>query len=1234
MASRTHVFAGSLGGPCTGSAGACEPGELSEPTGVAVNDSTGDVYVVDSAENRVEQFSSTGTYLSSFNGSAAPTGALVRPTGVAIDNSTNPLDPSAGDVYVIDGGLNVIYKFSSSGIYEGQISEAESGAPFSRLDGVAVATSGTVWAYQATGEIDEFSDALNNGFVSSRVSQAPGSPNPGLAVDSEGNLYVVSREARVVSKLNEQGEVLKEEIADEEAVSGIAFDSSSGEVYFDKGSSVSELSSEGNLLEAFGSGHLSGGNGIAVNASTGAAYVADATSDTIDIFKEAGPEVTLNQVSDITPASATLNGDVDPENEGSVSSCRFEYGNTESYGSTAPCSPASESGGSPVAVTASLAGLQPDTTYYYRLAATNNSGTNVTQAQEFTAAGPGIREESAEKVLSTSAMLLAQIDPNGADTTYHFEYDTSEYGSSSPHGTSLPTPNADLGSGASAVPVSVQLSELQPGTSYYYRVVATSELAPGLSETFDGPDRTLTTSTAGGQLPGSTQSEECPNEQRRAEQPYAQQLPDCRAYEMVSPLDKNDNDVAPNDVRAAVSGEAVTYYSRGAFGDPASARVADRYIARRGPDGWSTQNISPPYQSAEGDLETPFEELLFTPDLSKGIVFSDDTPLTDESIAGYPNLYVANTSEGAPVSSESSYQLVTTVNPPELPPYEEVSSRNLEAEGTSTDLSHVVFQEYANLTSEASPEHTHVYEWIDGKLSLVDLPPEGMTLGAEDHVGMPGNNYDASDKWHAVSSDGSRVFFTGGDSAYSSGRQSILGQLYVRETEAARTIEVSASQKTNGSGPGGTDPNGPGPARFWGANADGSKVFFTSRSELTNDANTGPADNAANLYEYNLETGVLDDLTVDTNTGEANGADVLGLVTASEDGSYVYFVADGVLAAGATPGNCEQHETSEGQPPSSWCNLYLSHDGETKFIATLAGADEHDWRGDEPQYQSTSEVDYGPEGHTVRVTPNGTRLAFESVRSLTGYENQPAEPADCENERQTESVPCREVYLYNATTGTIACASCDPSGARPVGAAELGGVPATEEFRLPSTSYIRQNLSEDGERLFFESPDPLVPHDSNGLLDVYEYENGQVYPISNVAGKSDSYFLDASPNGGDVFIATADQLVPSDTDDRIDVYDVRVDGGFPVSIAPPECENADSCKAPVSPQPGVFGMPASATFSGAGNLPPTAVEPATKREAKPEKCKKSQIKRHGKCVKRKVKKKPRKSDGRSDKARR
>ena len=83
-------------------------------------------------------------------------------------------------------------------------------------------------------------------------------------------------------------------------------------------------------------------------------------------------------------------------------------------------------------------------------------------------------------------------------------------------------------------------------------------------------------------------------------------------------------------------------------------------------------------------------------------------------------------------------------------------------------------------------------------------------------------------------------------------------------------------------------------------------------------------------------------------------------------------------------------------------------------------------------------------------------------------------------------------------------------------------------------------FSEDGGRLFFQSFDALVPHDSNEHQDVYEYEGGHVYPISNVAGGYDSYFLDASLDGRDVFIATAGQLLPEEKDLRIDIYDVPV----------------------------------------------------------------------------------------------
>ena len=217
---------------------------------------------------------------------------------------------------------------------------------------------------------------------------------------------------------------------------------------------------------------------------------------------------------------------------------------------------------------------------------------------------------------------------------------------------------------------------------------------------------------------------------------------------------------------------------------------------------------------------------------------------------------------------------------------------------------------------------------------------------------------------------------------------------------------------------------------------------------------------------------------------------------------------------------------------------------------------------------------------------------------------------------------------------------------RPVGSAELGGhEEAPRDATKTEPFYLPRNLSEGGGRLFFQSPDALVPHDSNGLLDVYEWElpgvgsctsgspsfsessGGCVFPISDVAGSGESRFMDASASGNDVFIWTADQLVPSDTDSRADVYDVRVGGGFPVSASPPVCVNADSCKPPVSPQPGVFGAPASATFSGAGNM--QVVAPVVKPKAKPKPksksraCRRGSIRKRGKCVK----SKPRRSVG-------
>ena len=289
----------------------------------------------------------------------------------------------------------------------------------------------------------------------------------------------------------------------------------------------------------------------------------------------------------------------------------------------------------------------------------------------------------------------------------------------------------------------------------------------------------------------------------------------------------------------------------------------------------------------------------------------------------------------------------------------------------------------------------------------------------------------------------------------------------------ACTIEVSASQRLR------PNPAGTQSARYRGASADGSRVFFTSNAELTEDAYTGTSaeDSAANLYEYDLATGKLNDLTGETVDSTGNGAAVQGVAQISEDGSYVYFVADGVLtkepnARGerASQGSClPATEQGSQSPAGAACNLYLAHDGETKFIATLA-------KGDEPDWSAGSYTEAGPEINTAVVNPGGTRLAFLSTNELTGYDNHDANTGE----------PDAEIFLYEAGDGGLVCASCNPTGARPVGPSSFVAR-GTASF----AQYRPRNLLADGT-LFFDSSDALVPHASDGRRNVYEFQDGHV----------------------------------------------------------------------------------------------------------------------------------------------
>jgi DNA-binding beta-propeller fold protein YncE len=1188
---------------------------LSEPTGVAVNNETGDVYVVDKGNNRVVEFNSTGTtVLAEFNGAAAPSGAFSEPEEIAVDNDQS--SSLYGDVYVTDNGHRVVDKFSANGTYLGQIAgtcEKAGEVPplcgtfagFGPLVGVAVDPNGVVWVAQKSQaesdlEINAFSDEEPNSFLSGREIQnslSENIPTSGFAVDSEDNLYVtILRNGDIVAKLNSKREALERDAAENfgghpegSSRTGIAVDLSTDDVYLDYGSSIGEYTSSGLPIETFGSGRLTGGSGLAVNfssgnASSGAVYVADTAANDVDIF-DADPmaQVSVGAVSDLTPTSVTLQGSVTPEGR-EVSSCEFEYGTSTSYGKTAPCEtnparPLGE-GTEPVPVKAKLSDLPSGTTYHYRLVASSAIGTNRGSDHVVKTPGPEISEERASGVEAEAATLQAQIDPNGVQTRYHFEYDTSPYTSGAEHGTSVPIPNAAIGSGTGSVPVSVRLTGLQPGTVYYYRAVAESEYL-GAPEAFYGLDDTFKTNPGSG---GGRGSESCPNEQRRAEQPFGLELPDCRAYELVSPEETGGQDATDSfidaNARAAESSAnpAITYASKGSFGEPKGAATTDQFVSRRNAEKgrWETQAITPlwnPEATHAGD-ESSFDATVFTPELTTGIAATD----ASLSSSGAPEnealkLYVSDFATG-------SYQYVGPA---------------LEPLGASTDLSHVVFGTANGVSG-----------WVDGRTFPVSVTNEGAAIQATVGTQISASLGNAHEVWHAVSANGSRVYFSSPPSSYSGApvlyvrenagvgaeqglsieeEQSELNKLDPKEecieSTKACTVEVDAAEE------GAPGPSGGG--RYWGASTEGERVFFTDENKLTQDSTAESRD--PDLYEYQIEPGHLyghlNDLTSDLTVAKAGEhAGVQGVVQISEDGSYVYFVADGVLtkelnARGerASQGSCRPAtEQGSQSPQGATCNLYLSHDGETKFIATLAGSDESDWNPGEEDF-----TEGGPEINTAVVDPGGSRLAFLSTRELTGYDDHDANTGD----------PDAEIFLYEAGAGGPVCASCSPTGARPVGPSSF----ATKRGEEPgSAQYRPRNLLADGT-LFFDSSDALVPHASDGRGNVYEYEDGHVYAISNVAGGGESFFLDASPSGEDVFFGSANKLLPQDTGDNVVVWDARKGGGFPVAPAAPSCDNGDSCKPPPSQQPSTFAPTGSATFNGLGNIPspsPAVVKPKPK----------------------------------------
>jgi WD40-like Beta Propeller Repeat len=1110
---------------------------FTNPNQLTIQQSEHKLYVLDSGADEIDGFGISAPPAQMLLGGAFP--LTVESTGGSPDVATdNSPAASAGNLYYLSESSG-LYGFGASGTpLGGSFPVSGFGDPC----GDAVDPSGNVWVgdYGASA-VKEFS--ASGASLGSVDTSEQGKPCH-VAFDANSDLYAAMYQGTVWKYTAASGYIEATQVTSEGSAQGLTVDRGTHDVYVVYREHVSVYSQTGSHLYDFAGG-ISGEGlaGVAADEANNEVYVSDAGNGKVRLF---GTPVlvagaTTESASEVTTSSATLTGTVN-SGGAALSDCHFEYGTSTAYVQSAPCVPAASAIPADTedhAVTAQISGLVAGTTYHFRLVITNAKGTIRGSDETLRTTGATIESEQATSVGLETATLSAEVTPNNQPTAVYVEYGTSTtYGNAT-------TESASIGADEAAHEAVVTLGALTPGTTYHWRLVAVNA-----SGKFYGPDRSFTTQqlTAAG-------TETCPNSQFRGG--LGALLPDCRAYEQVTEVDKNGGDPGGSleSVRAAADGSGITFFSQAGVPGGVGAATFPTFLARRTGERWSTQGVLPPQQYGEKS-----QVLGYSSDLLES--FSEVTNIG----AGVTLLRQDDTTK--------SFQTL-------VPDTQEISFK---LDGTSADDSQVYFQANEPLTPDALSDQENIYvaQEPSGTVGLVDRLPDGTVPAAGAFIGP----YDWSDDEtsvggvhqsyyleaeHAISSDGSRIVFTAAGS----------GQIYQRvdpNAANASTIHVSATQKTNGTGPGGADPAGPKPAAFLAASTDGAKLLFMSHEELTNNANTGEEDAGNDMYVYDTQDGSLSDIAPDASGA---GAEVVGLMGASDDTSYVYFVANGVLATGASQGDC----TFSSGYGSGTCSLYLWHNGTTSFVASFNGASEAN------DINPSFHVSGGYEARESRVSPDGRTLLFAARASVTSY--------------QTDGQS--ELYRYTADDGRIRCVSCDPSGAAPQHGAQLKALRIIDFLTPVVTPYLSRNLSDDGQSVFFETDEALLPRDTNGTNDVYEWEadgsgscsseladGGCLSLLSTGQGDEPAYFGDASSSGSDVFIFTSAQLAPVDEDQLYDIYDLRVGGGLALQHPPTSGScSGEGCRSE-SPSPSQPPSAASVTFVGPGNLTSLTTAPAVK----------------------------------------
>jgi hypothetical protein len=1255
------VAAGALAKPVVIAAAGSSAGQVRWPASVGVEQASGAVFVGDSANYRVDEFSASGRFVlawgfgvadsaeelevcTSASGCRAgiPTGELQpalrdelgsfggEQAGLAVDPASAGL--SAGDVWVSDRERIQEFRVEPEGGPGGEpkveglqvIGEGVFAEPKNPL---AVDGAGDLWVGDGEG-VQEFEAS---GAHKATLAIAGLGETQAIAVSaSAADVYVVGSAVAGVREYEtatgKQVGTTIDEIGEPQTLAldgagNLFVGGECGSGFFvgtcPRAYSFKEYDPSGVQVEQFGGeqvlgdpgGPLGGGTDGIVLDSGGAGRVPVLYSASDEppgegpmvvqhfVLPEPGPLPENERASNVGPTGATIEANLDPENH--ATTYRFEYGPEPGVynRSTEPKSLLSE-GFVAETVNVDLKGLLPETTYYFRLSATNECR----KEEQCTVRGEGasfttpptvlVESESVLDVSSDSVSFEGVLNPQGVGAQWWVEYGTKA------GAFSHSTMKQPLTSDSEGVSASVHVQGLEPATVYHYRFAA-SDGREGHAYTSYGQVLSFATQLAAPSF----------------------SLLDGRAWEMVSPLDKHGasfiGDSAQGAInQAAAGGAGITYAATSSIegsppGEPAPEAV--QVLSQHGAEGWGSRDIASPHEQELSPQAGRFTEFrAFSPDLAVGVVEPRGSTLLGGASERTPYLrrQAQCEREPTPATPDACYLPLVTAEGVTSGEKWGSGTRNEEEvryESSTSDFGHVVLRSEVPLTTEARGSTEGVYEWSTGRLELVSVLPG--EPGATSNCGKVSE----SRVRHVISTDGDRVIW-----------DDCVGHLYMREAATHRTVQLDVVQS------GGSGANPP-TAGLQDASGDGSRVFFSDQQQLTTDSRATFGSPDLYVYEANPDTdpeaGVVRDLTVTARNGET--ANVLGTIPGvSAGGSVAYVFATGVLSEAAN----QRGETAQSSQP----NLYRIERGEapgkatwtTTFIATLSREDEHDWG-----------FPNGLSHLTESVSGDGRWLAFMSERSLTGYDNR-----DAVSGQRDE-----EVFLYDAASRRLVCVSCDPTGARPSGTVSSGELslldkqdiwggrwlagmlPGWESRSLEVGVYQPRYLSDDG-RLFFDSVDALVPQDVNGTADVYEYEpagvgscitastgyspgqGGCIGLVSSGIASEESVFLDASESGSDVFFLTAGKLVAGDTDNALDVYDAHVCGSGwacpTTTVVSPPCTNTASCRMAPMQQPSVFGASGSAMFSGAGN------HVSMVRHGKPVRCRKGRVRRRGRCVRR------------------